>query len=87
MTPEQMVAWRQGHLDARCVQCGETMPARRVCWHCHSTDLEYREHLKWPDRSQPRPVQWCEQRKHYPTSDPGHPMSAKNRALREARKE
>ena len=75
-------ARRAGKLDQRCRSCGATSAASSRCYHCLSTDLEYREHLSWPGREGPRPVQWCEQRTVKRDTDQSHPASARMRALR-----
>ena len=63
LTPAQRQARRDGRLDQRCRQCGTTSAATECCNHCHSTDVEYREHLPGPRPGEPgpRPVQWCQQ--------------------------
>ena len=72
LTPEQRVARQNGRLDQRCRQCGTTCAATRCCPHCHSEDLEYREHLPGPKPGEPgpRPVQWCQQDNTPSTADP-----------------
>ena len=64
LTASQREARRNGRLDQRCRQCGTTSAATECCNHCHSTDVEYREHLpswspKRPDL--PKVTQWCQQ--------------------------
>lgn len=72
LTPAQREARRNGRLDQRCRQCGTTSAATECCNHCHSTDLEYREHLPGPKPGEPgpRPVQWCQQDNTPRTPDP-----------------
>jgi hypothetical protein len=72
LTPAQRDARRNSRLDQRCRQCGTTSAATSYCCHCHSTDLEYREHLPGPKPGEPgpRPVQWCQQDNTPSTADP-----------------
>lgn len=85
ITAEQRKARAAGKLDQRCRDCGATSAASSWCCHCHGTDLEYREHVKWPGKAGPRPIQWCEQDNRPPRPvDENHPMSRKNRAARAA---